>query len=127
TSSYNASIAVKAAELQGKLPGLRFLRKLREAFFLNRKNITVESVLLECAYKANLDVEEFRRDIRASSAIKAFQCDMKTTSEMEVEHLPTLVFLNANIDEEGIKISGNYPYEVYEQVICEMFSGQPLT
>lgn len=127
SSSYNAAIAVKAAELQGKQPGLRFLRKLREAFFLNKRNITDESVLFGCAKEADLDVEEFLRDIRANSAIKALQCDMKTTTEMEVEHLPTLVFLNADVDEEGVKISGYYPYEAYEQVLCEMLGGQPIT
>ncbi|HET7579561.1 MAG TPA: ClpXP adapter SpxH family protein [Bacillales bacterium] len=127
SSPYNAAIAVKAAELQGKQAGLRFLRKAREAFFLKKENITEEEILVQCAELANLDVEEFRRDIHADSAVKAFQCDMKITSEMEVDHLPTLVFLNANEEESGIKISGNYPYEAYQQVICEMLGRQPQT
>src|SRR5699024_7862402 len=86
-SSYNASIAVKAAELQGKQPGLRFLRRLREAFFLNKKNITEEAVLLECACEADLDMTEFRRDMQAHCAVRAFQSDLKTMTEMEVEQL----------------------------------------
>ncbi|HEX7065133.1 MAG TPA: ClpXP adapter SpxH family protein [Bacillales bacterium] len=127
SSSYTASIGVKAAELQGKQAGLRFLRKLREAFFLKKQNISDEKVLLRCAEDSALDLKEFQHDIRAKGAVRAFQCDMKTTSEMEVDHLPTLVFLNANADEEGIKISGNFPYEAYEQVICEMLGQQPQT
>lgn len=127
SSTYNAAIAVKAAELQGKRAGLKFLRKLREAFFLKKKNITEEDILIRCADEAGLDVNEFRRDIHASEAVKAFQCDMKTTSEMEVDHLPTLVFLNANAEDAGIKITGNYPYEAYEQAICEMLGRQPQT
>lgn len=125
SSSYHATLAVKAAELQGKQAGLRFLRRLRESFFLNKRNIAVEGALLDCAGEAGLDVEEFRHDIRANGAVKAFQCDMKITSEMEVDQLPTLVFLDA--DEAGVKISGYYPYEAYEQVICEMLGGQPQT
>lgn len=123
--SYQATLAIKAAELQGKQAGLRFLRKLREAFFLNQKNIARESELLDCARDADLDVEEFCRDIQANSSVKAFHCDRKMTSEMEIEQLPTLVFLNADADEAGIKVSGYYPYEAYEQVIWEIMGDQP--
>lgn len=124
-SSYQAALAVKTAELQGKQAGLRFLRKLRESFFLNKRNIAAEDVLLDCANKAGLDVAEFQRDIHTNGAVKAYQCDMKITSEMEVEQLPTLVFLDA--DEAGVKVSGYYPYEAYEQVLCEMMGNQPQT
>ena len=40
-----------------------------------------------------LDVEEFINDIHSESAAKAFQCDLKITSEMDVQEIPTLVFL----------------------------------
>lgn len=123
-SSYNTAIAVKAAELQGKQAGLRFLREIREAFFLNKQNISHESVLLSCARRTGLDVEEFKKDFHANGALKAYKCDMKITKEMEVDHLPTLVFLNAN-EETGIKVSGNYPYRAFEQVIFEMLENQP--
>ena len=53
-----------------------------------------------------LDVTEFLSDIHSNSAAKAFQCDLKITSEMEVSEIPTLVFFNENIEEEGIKITG---------------------
>ncbi|HET7629734.1 MAG TPA: ClpXP adapter SpxH family protein [Bacillales bacterium] len=124
-STFPAVIAVKAAELQGKQAGFRYLRKLREAFFLKKQNISEESALLRCAEETNLDLDEFKRDIQGQGAVKAYQCDMKTTREMEVDTLPTLVFLNAKADEEGVKISGNYPYKAYEQVIFEMLGRQP--
>lgn len=127
SSSYNTAIAVKAAELQGKQAGLRFLRKIREAFFLNKRNVSDEEVLLRCAKDTGLDVEEFQHDIHANGAVKAFRCDMKITSEMEVDQLPTLVFLNANEEEAGIKITGHYPYDAYEHVICEMLGRRPQT
>lgn len=127
SSSYKADLAIKAAELQGKRAGLRYLRKLREAFFLNKENITDVSTLLACACHSGLDVDEFSRDMQAESAKRAFQRDMKIASEMEVEQLPALVFLNADDEEEGIKISGYYPYEAYEQVLCEMLGRQPQT
>ena len=69
---------------------------------------------------------EFLSDIHSNSAAKAFQCDLKITSEMEVSEIPTLVFFNENIEEEGIKITGYYPYEVYVQIIEEMLQEKPV-
>ena len=40
SSPYLASIAIKAAELQGRKAGIRFLRKLQEMLFLEKQNIS---------------------------------------------------------------------------------------
>ncbi|WP_225228523.1 ClpXP adapter SpxH family protein [Bacillus sp. PS06] len=117
---YAVSIAIKAAELQGKRLGLRYLRKLQELLFLEKQDISEEEVLIECSASVGLDVEEFYRDLHSSSAAKAFQCDLKITSEMEVEQIPTLVFFNENIEDEGVKITGYYPYDMYVHIIQEM-------
>lgn len=121
-----ASIAIKAAELQGRKAGIRFLRKFQEILFLQRENITHFEVITECARKAGLDVDEFISDIHSESAAKAFQCDLKITSEMDVHEIPTLVFFNENAEEEGIKITGVYPYEVYVHILEEMLPERPL-
>lgn len=124
-SPYLASIALKAAELQGRKSGIRFLRKLQEMLFLEKQNIATFDVLKECAISVGLDVVEFVSDIHSDSAPKALQCDLKITSEMEVNEIPTLVFFNENIEEEGIKITGYYPYEVYVQILEEMLQIEP--
>ena len=125
-SPYVASIAIKAAELQGRRAGIRFLRKLQEKLFINKQNISHFEVLKSCANNAGLDVEEFISDFHSESAAKAFQCDLKITTEMEVQEIPTLVFFNENAEDEGIKITGSYPYEVYVQILEEMLSEQPV-
>lgn len=119
------SVAIKAAELQGRRAGIRFLRKLQEELFLEKQNISDLEILKGCAKKAGLDIGEFISDIHSDSAAKAFQCDLKITAEMEVQEIPTLVFFNENIEEEGIKVTGVYPYEVYEQILSEMLPGTP--
>lgn len=124
-SPFIASIAIKAAELQGRKAGNRFIRLFHEVLLLERQDITNFEVLKECAKKAGLDVEEFISDIHSKSAAKAFQCDLKITSEMEVQEIPTLVFFNENAEEEGIKIAGVYPYEIYVQILEEMLSEKP--
>ncbi len=107
-SPYIASFAIKAAELQGKHSGIRFLRFLQERLFLEKLDISNIEVLKECAEAAKLDLKEFMNDIYSESASKAFQCDIKITSEMEVDEIPTLVFFNENIEDEGLKVTGLY-------------------
>jgi predicted DsbA family dithiol-disulfide isomerase len=125
-SPYIASIAIKAAELQGRRAGIRFLRKLQEELFIDKQNISQFEVLKACAKNVGLDVEEFISDFHSESSAKAFQCDLKITTEMEVQEIPTLVFFNENVEDEGIKITGSYPYEVYVQILEEMLSEQPV-
>ncbi|MED5073547.1 ClpXP adapter SpxH family protein [Anoxybacillus geothermalis] len=125
SSPFAPSLAIKAAEMQGKRAGLRFLRKLQEQLFLEKQNVSDLSVLAECAVKAGLDVDEFLRDMHSPGAVKAFQCDLKITSEMDVDEIPTLVLFNENIEDEGIKISGCYPYDIYVELIAEMLGFHP--
>ena len=125
SSSYITPIAIKAAELQGKKAGYRFFKKVQEALFLDQESVTNKNTLLECARKADIDCEEFLRDVQSDSAIKAFQCDLKISYEMGVTDLPTLVFFNQKMEDEGIKVSGTYPYEIYVQILEEMLGFPP--
>ena len=125
TMPYNASLAIKAAELQGKKNGIKFLRKLREYLFLKKKNISEIEILVECAEASGIDPQEFLQDINSEAAAKAFQCDLKITQEMDVQEIPSLVIFNEKIEEEGIKISGIYPYEVYISILSEIIPDMP--
>jgi predicted DsbA family dithiol-disulfide isomerase len=125
SAPFTASTAIKAAELQGRRVGLKFLRKLQELLFLQKQNISDEAVLVQCAQSVGLDVDEFIKDLHSESAAKAFQCDLQITSEMEVEQIPTLVFFNENIEDEGMKVTGCYPYEVYVKIIKDLLGKEP--
>jgi predicted DsbA family dithiol-disulfide isomerase len=120
------SLAMKAAELQGKKAGKCFLNRIQESLFLEKQNISELGVLLECASDAKLDMQEFEKDIFSNSAKNAFQCDLRLTNEMNVDHLPTMVFFNQMEEDHGIKVSGLYPYEVYELVLSEILSYHPI-
>jgi predicted DsbA family dithiol-disulfide isomerase len=120
SSPWMASLSIKAAELQGKKAGKVFLRKIQENAFLYKQNIADEEVLINCAKDANLDVNEFENDLYSASAKKAFQCDLKLTQEMEIDFIPSIVFFNQSSEEQGIKVSGLYPYEIYVEVLEEI-------
>ncbi|XKF67538.1 DsbA family protein [Virgibacillus necropolis] len=125
SSPWIASLAIKAAELQGKKAGKLFLRKVQENLFLQKRNISDEEVLFTIANEVNLDLQEFKNDLYSASAKKAFQCDLKLTQEMEVDYIPTIVFFNQVVEEQGIKISGLYPYDIYVKVLKQMLQKDP--
>lgn len=114
------SIAVKAAELQGKKAGYRFLLKLQEYALINTKNVCQCSTLQEIAQETGLDLEEFQSDFLSMEASRAFQSDLCITREMEVDEVPSFVFFNENIEDEGLKVSGTYSLEVYEKILEEL-------
>lgn len=114
------SIAIKAAELQGKRAGSRYLTKLQQYAALNMKNVNSHSTLLEIAEEVGLDMNEFAIDFGSKEAARAFQCDLYITREMDVDEVPSIVFFNECIEDEGLKVSGSYQYEVYEHILQEM-------
>ncbi|WP_203246011.1 DsbA family protein [Sporosarcina beigongshangi] len=114
------SIAVKAAEFQGKRAGMRFLSKLFEYSFLKSRNVSSFSVLVEIAEKLELDVDEFILDFSSKNVLRSLQVDLYMAKEMEVDQPATFVFFNGNIEDEGLKVSGLYSYDVYEQILEEL-------
>lgn len=125
-SPFIASVAIKAAELQGRKSGIRYMRKLQEHLFFKNQDITQMETLLVCARDANLDVKEFQRDILSDSTTHAFQCDLKITNEMSVNETPTIVIFNNKTDEEGLKIVGVHNYDVYQSIIAEVLGEEPV-
>lgn len=121
-----ASVAVKAAELQGKRAGNQFLHKLQEQLFLQTKDVSSYKTLLEIAGEANLDLKEFKQDFHSVNTAKAFQCDLKITREMEITEVPSIVFFNECIEDEGVKVAGLHSYDIYLTILQEMIGSDTL-
>jgi len=119
-------LAIKAAELQGKRAGKLFLRKVQEKLFLKQQDISHKTTLLKCANEVGIDLEEFKKDLYSYAAKKALHSDIKLTYEMDIDHLPSIVYMNHKTDEQGIKISGIYPYDIYVRVLAEVMNGHPI-
>ncbi|WP_026561064.1 ClpXP adapter SpxH family protein [Bacillus sp. J37] len=120
STPYRASLAIKSAELQGRKAGLRYLRKLQELLFIESQNVSDEEILVDIANNVGLDVTEFQKDLHSESAAKALQCDLKITSEMDIQEIPTLAFFSEEVEQEGLKITGIYSYDMYVQLLEEM-------
>lgn len=120
-SSYPASIAVKAAELQSPATGEDYLRRLWRAVMTERRNIARRDVLLEVAEELASDapngfhLERFRRSLDGEAAQEALVADIKEARFREIGRFPTLTFRRPG--GKGIIITGFRPYEHLEAVL----------
>lgn len=118
----SVNLAIKAAELQGSYAGRAFLRKIQQNYFLKSKNIFELDVLIQCAYEANLDINEFKKDLYSTSAKKAFQADINISKEMKANEAPTIVFFNQVAEDDGLKIVGLNQYDVFLMILNDMLN-----
>lgn len=110
-SSFPPSIAYKAAQQQGEDFALRFLRRIREQVFLEKKNITREEVLIEAINDCGGDSDKFTKDYHDPTTAQRFHEEKRMRKTYGVRGFPTFIFINR--EGKGYKISGSSGYENY--------------
>ena len=116
-SSYPPSIAVKAAQLHDKDKAVKFMRKLRELLFLEKKNITRWEVILKAAIAAGLDTFQLKQDYEDRANI-LFQEDLAYARQLGVRGFPTLFF---NHSRNQTTLYGFKPYADFEESLLKVF------
>lgn len=114
SSSYPASIAFKAAQLQGDDKALLFLREIREKVFLRKKNIAKWDNLLEAARTVGLNLDTFTADYQGK-AQELFQQDLALGRQLGVRGFPTMFFVDEAGNQE--KVYGFKPYAEFEKAL----------
>ncbi|MCE7039017.1 ClpXP adapter SpxH family protein [Dyadobacter sp. CY312] len=118
SSSYPPSVAVKAAQLQDTDKAVRFMRKLRELLFLEKKNITRWEVIREAAIAVGLDTFQLKDDYEGK-ANEMFQDDLAYARKLGVRGFPTLFFTDQ--EDNQITLYGFKPYQVFESSLLRVF------
>ncbi|WP_436934004.1 DsbA family oxidoreductase [Halovenus marina] len=106
-SSYPACIAYEAAEFQGRDVAHRYLRRLREAFATERRNIGKREVLVSLADEVGLDTERFRAALHGDRARAAFEEDRTYTREQGVTTFPTF---RVEADDQHRQVAGSQSF-----------------
>lgn len=88
-STYPASVAFAAARQQGTELGHRYLRRLREAYATEVRNVNRREEQVALARSVGLDVTEFTAALDDGTARAAFEDDLARTREAEVRAFPT--------------------------------------
>ncbi|SIQ49763.1 ClpXP adapter SpxH family protein [Pontibacter lucknowensis] len=116
-SSYPPSIAFKAAQLQGQEKAGKFLRRIKEMVFLEKKNIARWENLALAAEQAGLNVVQFKADSEGK-AVALFQKDLALARQLGVRGFPTIFVTDA--EDNRILVYGSRPYEYYEQALLQL-------
>lgn len=124
-SSYPASVACKAAERQGLGEGDAYLRRVREAVMLERRNIARREVLLELAAEladsGRLDRKQFARDLAGEVSLWSFRDDVKEARYRAIGRFPSLVLHPARGPSR--LLVGFRPYDVLREQVAEAAPG----
>lgn len=88
-STYPASIAVKAAEMQDTDRAHAYLRRIREAAATERRNVAERAVLLELAGDVGLDATALTTAIESGAAVEAFESDRQFVRDHGAGAFPT--------------------------------------
>lgn len=111
---YDASLAYKAALMQGKKRGRKFLMLLQKELNVNMIDYSQE-LLVDVAKVANLDVEMFLED-KASSFVKSsYDADQRTAQEMNISNNPSLVIFDNFNQQFGVLLEDVINYELIEK------------
>jgi len=131
SSSYPACVAYHAAARQGAEQGERYLRALREAAMLDRRNIARREVLLALAQElaasgaAPFDAGQLQRDLDDPQVRDAFRRDLSDAAYRDIGRFPALT-IHGDV-EPGIIIVGYRPYDVLRAALARVAPGRTPT
>lgn len=118
-SSFPASIAFKAAQMQNNKKAILYLREVREMVFVKKMNIAKWENLVQAAKNVGLDVEKFKADYEGQAKV-LFEEDLKMARQFGVRGFPTLFFTDASGRTE--LVYGSKPYSAFEQTLLKLLS-----
>lgn len=122
-SSYPPAISFKAAQLQNSKKADRFLRRIKEMVFVEKKNIAKLEHLLQAAKDVGLDVPQFEYDYK-HNAEQLFEEDLSMARAWGVRGFPTIYFIDG--DDNRFKVHGSKPYQAYEEALLKLLPGEAI-
>lgn len=102
---YQAALAVKAAQFQGKRKGRHFLRDL-QMMMNNASFVLTDNHLAAIADQNGLDLDLFFDDYRSDFVRDLYFKDLKIANSMGVTLTPSLVIFDSLCDQSGILLEG---------------------
>ncbi|MFN3648553.1 MAG: DsbA family protein [Armatimonadota bacterium] len=129
SSSYPACLAVKAAALQGPEAEEAYLRRLRAAALLQRRNVSLPEVLTAVAEElaqatGRFDAERFRRELPGPAARDAFREDLREVRYRGIGRFPSLVVRGLRSG-RAVLMVGYRPYSVLRAALEELEPALP--
>lgn len=120
-STYPASIAYKAAQMQSPELADKYLRRMREAAAAERRPIHKREVQVELAKEIGLDSEKFLNALEDGSAEKTFYEDLRECRALGITGFPT--FQVKNREGRSAYLTGYRRFEDFERAFQDLAGG----
>jgi predicted DsbA family dithiol-disulfide isomerase len=117
-SSYPPSIALHAVRMLAPERESNFLRRIREALFLEARNIARPELLAEYAGAEGIDAAQFAMLFHGGIAERAFRRDLEEVGRLGVRGFPTLII--SGREGQTTALHGSQPYARLEQVLLRL-------
>lgn len=116
-STWPACLAAKAADLQGEEAGRRYLRALREGWYLDGRGIHRPTVQRAIAQEIGLDGEAFAAALEDGRAERAFAADREIARAAGITGFPSF---EIDCGSEHARIEGWQPWEAFDEVVRKL-------
>lgn len=111
--TYDICLYYSAATMQGKKKGRNFLLELQDAL-LEQKESYSETLVLEAAKKAKLDIPMFLEDKELEFTKTSFEADQKVAREMNAFNAPSCVLFSDHHKDHGFLIEEGITVELLQ-------------
>lgn len=115
-SSYPPSVAAHAVRAIAPEREEDFLRRIRQALFLEARNVARSEILIACAAEIGLDEAEFEAALRHASTEAAFTADLRRKRREGIRGFPTLV-VEGPASEQPWVMKGSQPFFRLERAL----------
>lgn len=128
-SSYPASVAVHAVRTLAPEREDDYLRRIRQALFLEARNIARREVLVACAVDIGLDATAFATAFDDKSSAASFAADLAQKQRDGIRGFPTLVVTGPGSEQPWV-LRGSQPFfrlqRALEAVLGELPEARPV-
>lgn len=118
SSSYPPSIAVHLVRLMDPAREEAFLRRIRQAVFLEARNIARADILAACAADVGLDAQAFATRFEAGEGKAGFQQDLQEVRRLPVAGFPTVIMMDKA--GQGLVLRGGQPFRRLEDALLQV-------
>ena len=123
-SSYPPSVAMHAVRVIAPEREEDYLRRIRQALFLEARNIARRDVLVGCARDIGLDVARFEAALDAPEHEAAFTADRAQMRALGLRGFPTLVVTGPAAEEPWV-MRGSQPFFRLERALESVLGEKP--
>jgi len=115
-ATYPACRAVIACKNQNPELEIKMINLIQQAYYLEARNPSKDSTLIELASTLNLNIEQFTRDLNTKVTQQKLLDDTTLAKSLSINGFPSLV-LRKNNSIQHIKIDYNQPKSIINQII----------